>query len=77
MFMNVLAQYHHINLLFLCVCLSLRLVSSIHAIMATTAGVIIVSSCRGNVISERLDCMLLIPFMKQWLLVVKNCRYTS
>ncbi|KAJ4923693.1 hypothetical protein JOQ06_013972 [Pogonophryne albipinna] len=29
------------------------LVSSIHAVMATTAGVIVVSSCRGSVISDR------------------------
>ncbi|XP_053703680.1 ceramide synthase [Synchiropus splendidus] len=35
------------------VLVSERLVSSIHALMATTAGVIIVSSCRGNVIFDR------------------------
>uniref|UniRef100_A0A3Q3WNL6 TLC domain-containing protein n=1 Tax=Mola mola TaxID=94237 RepID=A0A3Q3WNL6_MOLML len=35
------------------VLVSERLVSSIHAIMATTAGVIIVSSCRANVIDDR------------------------
>ncbi|XP_029375047.1 smoothelin-like protein 2 isoform X3 [Echeneis naucrates] len=35
------------------VLVSERLVSSIHAIMATTAGVIIVSSCLGNVIDNR------------------------
>ncbi|TRY88347.1 hypothetical protein DNTS_025304 [Danionella cerebrum] len=29
------------------------LVSSIHAVMATTAGIIVVSSCKGNVIMER------------------------
>ncbi len=51
--------------MFLCLCLFLRLVSSIHAIMATTAGVIVVSSCRGNVINDRLDFMSLIPFMQQ------------
>ncbi|KAK5887218.1 hypothetical protein CesoFtcFv8_015841 [Champsocephalus esox] len=35
------------------VLISERLVSSIHAVMATTAGVIVVSSCRGSVISDR------------------------
>lgn len=35
------------------VLVSERLVSSVHAIMATTAGTIIVSSCRGNVIHDR------------------------
>ncbi|XP_044077301.1 ceramide synthase [Siniperca chuatsi] len=35
------------------VLVSERVVSSIHAIMATTAGVIVVSSCRGNVINDR------------------------
>ncbi|KAE8287685.1 Protein FAM57B [Larimichthys crocea] len=35
------------------VLVSERLVSSIHAIMATTAGVIVVSSCRGNIINDR------------------------
>uniref|UniRef100_A0A3Q1H2D3 Protein FAM57B-like n=1 Tax=Acanthochromis polyacanthus TaxID=80966 RepID=A0A3Q1H2D3_9TELE len=35
------------------VLVSERLVSSIHAAMATTAGVIVVSSCRGNVINDR------------------------
>ncbi|KAI3373964.1 hypothetical protein L3Q82_022533 [Scortum barcoo] len=35
------------------VLVSERLVSSIHAIMATTAGVIVVLSCRGNVINDR------------------------
>uniref|UniRef100_H3C9E8 TLC domain containing 3A n=1 Tax=Tetraodon nigroviridis TaxID=99883 RepID=H3C9E8_TETNG len=30
-----------------------RLVSSIHAVMATTAGVVVVSSCRGDVINHR------------------------
>ncbi|XP_047462692.1 TLC domain-containing protein 3A-like [Mugil cephalus] len=35
------------------VLVSERLVSSIHAVMATTAGVIIVSSCWGNVINDR------------------------
>ncbi|XP_015225679.1 TLC domain-containing protein 3A [Cyprinodon tularosa] len=35
------------------VLVSERLVSSIHALMATTAGVIIVSSCRGNIIYDR------------------------
>ncbi|XP_037543187.1 TLC domain-containing protein 3A [Nematolebias whitei] len=35
------------------VLVSERLVSSIHALMATTAGVIIVSSCRGDVINDR------------------------
>lgn len=46
--------------MFLCVCLFLRVVSSIHAIMATTAGVIIVSACRGNAINDRLDFTSLI-----------------
>lgn len=49
-----------------CVSPFLRLVSSIHAIMATTAGVIIVASCRGNVIDDRLDFMSLIVFVKVW-----------
>ena len=31
----------------------LKLVSSIHAIMATTAGVIVVSACSGNVMTDR------------------------
>ncbi|XP_007257018.3 ceramide synthase [Astyanax mexicanus] len=35
------------------VLVSERLVSSIHAIMATTAGIIVVSSCRSNVITDR------------------------
>ncbi|XP_034033732.1 TLC domain-containing protein 3A [Thalassophryne amazonica] len=35
------------------VLVSERLVSSIHAVMATTAGIIVVSSCRGNVINGR------------------------
>ncbi|XP_076017473.1 ceramide synthase [Genypterus blacodes] len=35
------------------VLVSERLVSFIHAVMATTAGVIIVSSCWGNVINDR------------------------
>ncbi|XP_072230397.1 ceramide synthase [Leuresthes tenuis] len=35
------------------VLVSERLVSSIHAIMATTAGVIVVSACRGNIINDR------------------------
>ncbi|XP_036418851.1 ceramide synthase [Colossoma macropomum] len=35
------------------VLVSERLVSSIHAIMATTAGIVVVSSCRGNVITDR------------------------
>ncbi|XP_061659570.1 ceramide synthase isoform X1 [Syngnathoides biaculeatus] len=35
------------------VLVSERLVSSIHAVMATTAGVVVVSSCRGNVINDR------------------------
>ncbi|XP_026226888.1 TLC domain-containing protein 3A isoform X1 [Anabas testudineus] len=35
------------------VLVSERLVSSIHAIMATTAGVLVVSSCWGNVINDR------------------------
>lgn len=35
------------------VLVSERLVSSIHAAMATTAGIIVVSSCRGNVINDR------------------------
>ncbi|XP_076131403.1 ceramide synthase [Alosa pseudoharengus] len=35
------------------VLVSERLVSSVHAIMATTAGVIVVCSCRGNVISDK------------------------
>ncbi|XP_054611362.1 ceramide synthase isoform X2 [Dunckerocampus dactyliophorus] len=35
------------------VLVSERLVSSIHAVMATTAGIIVVSSCRGNVIHSR------------------------
>ncbi|XP_066513515.1 ceramide synthase [Hoplias malabaricus] len=35
------------------VLVSERLVSSIHAIMATTVGIIVVSSCRGNVIIDR------------------------
>ncbi|AWO99665.1 putative protein FAM57A-like [Scophthalmus maximus] len=35
------------------VLVSERLVSSIHAIMATTAGVIVVSSCSGDVINDR------------------------
>ncbi|XP_077403279.1 TLC domain-containing protein 3A [Vanacampus margaritifer] len=35
------------------VLVSERLVSSIHAVMATTAGVVIVMSCRGNVIYSR------------------------
>lgn len=32
---------------------SCRLVSSIHAVMATAAGIIVVSSCKGNVIMDR------------------------
>ncbi|XP_060769326.1 ceramide synthase [Neoarius graeffei] len=35
------------------VLVSERLVSSVHAIMATTAGIIVVSSCRENVITDR------------------------
>ncbi|XP_070411577.1 smoothelin-like protein 2 isoform X4 [Nothobranchius furzeri] len=35
------------------VLVSERLVSSIHALMATTAGVIVVASCQGNVIYDR------------------------
>ncbi|XP_026183687.1 smoothelin-like protein 1 isoform X2 [Mastacembelus armatus] len=35
------------------VLVSERLVSSIHAIMATTAGVIVVTSCQGNAINDR------------------------
>lgn len=35
------------------VLVSERLVSSIHAIMATTAGVIVVSACSGNVMTDR------------------------
>nr|XP_057933606.1 TLC domain-containing protein 3A [Doryrhamphus excisus] len=35
------------------VLVSERLVSSIHAVMATTAGIIVVSSCRDNVIHSR------------------------
>ncbi|KAF3705841.1 Protein FAM57B [Channa argus] len=35
------------------VLVSERLVSSIHAVMATTTGAIVVSSCRGNVINDR------------------------
>ncbi|XP_058632545.1 ceramide synthase isoform X2 [Onychostoma macrolepis] len=35
------------------VLVSERLVSSIHAVMATTAGIIVVSSCKGNVIMDR------------------------
>ncbi|CAL8279007.1 unnamed protein product [Arctogadus glacialis] len=35
------------------VLVSERLVSSIHAVMATTVGCIVVASCRGNVISDR------------------------
>lgn len=35
------------------VLVSERLVSSVHAIMATTAGIIVVSSCRENVITNR------------------------
>uniref|UniRef100_A0A674MDA2 Smoothelin-like protein 2 n=1 Tax=Takifugu rubripes TaxID=31033 RepID=A0A674MDA2_TAKRU len=35
------------------VLVSERLVSSIHAVMATTAGVVIASSCRGDVINDR------------------------
>lgn len=35
------------------VLVSERLVSSIHAVMATTAGIVVVSSCRGNVINDR------------------------
>ncbi|XP_062845021.1 ceramide synthase [Trichomycterus rosablanca] len=35
------------------VLVSERLVSSLHAIMATTAGIIVVSSCRENVITDR------------------------
>lgn len=58
--------------MFLCVCLFLRLVSSIHAIMATTAGVIVVSSCHGNVINDRLDFMSLIPLVKQWFQVAAH-----
>lgn len=61
--------------MFLCVCLFLRLVSSIHAIMATTAGVIVVSSCHGNVINDRLDFMSLIPLVKQWLQVAAHILY--
>lgn len=37
-----------------CVVLFLRLVSSIHAVMATTAGVVVASSCRGDIINDRL-----------------------
>lgn len=54
----------------LCVCLFLRLVSSIHAIMATTAGVIVVSSCRGNVINDRLDSMLSITLINLCFLIL-------
>lgn len=36
--------------IFVCV---YRLVSSIHAIMATAAGVVVVSACRDNVIYDR------------------------
>lgn len=35
---------------FVCVC---RLVSSIHALMATAAGIVVVSACRDNVIYDR------------------------
>lgn len=35
------------------VLVSERLVSSIHAVMATAAGIIVVSSCKGNVIMDR------------------------
>ncbi|XP_045062771.1 ceramide synthase-like [Coregonus clupeaformis] len=35
------------------VLVSERLVSSIHAIMATTAGVIVVSECSGNIMTDR------------------------
>ena len=36
-----------------CVTCFSRLVSSIHAVMATTAGVIVVSGCSNNVLTDR------------------------
>ncbi|KAA0716315.1 Protein FAM57B [Triplophysa tibetana] len=35
------------------VLVSERLVSSVHAVMAVTAGIVVASSCRGNVITDR------------------------
>lgn len=50
-----------------CVSFFHRLVSSVHAVMATIVGVCVVSSCRGNVIDDRLDYVIH-PATKQWLM---------